>query len=214
MARFRVGLAVVAMVMFAAVVPVVSTATGGVANAAVPACAPLPAPVAGVITLPGDCDTTATLMIPDGVTLNGAGHTITAHDPTGGNFSGAVLTNAGTSMMIENLTIKGTGFATDCGVAGLYGIFFNNASGSVSGVTVQDITQHSGCPLGWSLRANATMGTARTVTITNMTTSGYQKSALVASGMMTMNVSGSTLGPPDRTYARPAALAKRGAVRG
>ena len=40
----------------------------------------LPAPVGGVITLTGDCDTTVPLTIPDGVTLNGAGHTITAHD--------------------------------------------------------------------------------------------------------------------------------------
>ncbi len=36
-----------------------------------------------------------------------------------------------------------------------------------------------------------------TVTITNSTISGYQRGGLVATGNMTMNVSGSTIGPPD-----------------
>ncbi len=207
--RFRVSIVCGAFILLASVVPI--ALTGGVepATAAPPACA-LPAPVGGVITLTGDCDTTVPLTIPDGVTLNGAGFTITAHDPTGGNFSGAVLTNAGTSMTVENLTIKGTGFATDCTVGRLMGIFFNDASGSVSGVQVEDITQHSGCPLGQGIRANATVGTARTVTITNTVVSGYQKGALVASGMMTMNVSASTLGPPDSTA--PALLPSQNGV--
>ena len=38
---------------------------------------------------------------------------------------------------------------------------------------------------------------AQTVTITETTVSGYQKGGLVASGSMTMNVSASTIGPPD-----------------
>ncbi len=64
----------------AVITPAVLLTDVGVASAA-PTCA-LPAPVGGVITLTGDCDTTVPLMIPDGVTLNGAGHTITAHDLT------------------------------------------------------------------------------------------------------------------------------------
>jgi hypothetical protein len=190
-------------------VPIVLTSGVETATADPPTCA-LPAPVGDVITLTGDCDTTVPLTIPNGITLNGAGFTITAHDPAGGNFSGAVLTNAGTSMSVENLTIEGTGFATDCTVGRLMGIFFNDASGSVSGVRVEDITQHSGCPLGQGIRANATLGTARTVTITNTVVSGYQKGALVASGMMTMNVSASTFGPPDR--AAPALLPSQNGV--
>jgi hypothetical protein len=42
-------------------------------------------------------DTTEQLTVPDGQTVDGGGHTITAHDPSGGNFSGSVLTNAGSS---------------------------------------------------------------------------------------------------------------------
>jgi hypothetical protein len=49
--------------------------------------------------------------------VNGAGHTITAHDPGPGvPFSGAVLTNdpAGHTMTIEALTVRGTGFVVNC----------------------------------------------------------------------------------------------------
>jgi hypothetical protein len=122
---------------------------------------------------------------------------MTAHDPMPGvAFMGSVLTNAGTSMNVENLTVKGTGFpTTDCG-SGLKGIFFNDAGGFLTSVNVENITQHNGCQLGQAVRANGVTA-ARTVTMTNVTASDYQKSALVASGSMTMNVTGSTLGPPD-----------------
>jgi hypothetical protein len=44
------------------------------------------------ITLTADCTTTAPLTVPDGFTLDGAGHTIFAHDPaTGDVFRGAVV---------------------------------------------------------------------------------------------------------------------------
>lgn len=195
MSRFRVGVAGMAMIVSLLAIPVVVTAGGGVADAA--ALGPCTGTQTGsTFTLTANCDTTVSISIPDGVTLNGAGHTITAHDPSGGNFLGAVLINAGTSMSIENLTIDGTGFATDCGSA-LKGIFFNDASGSVSGVHIENITQHNGCAgTGIALRANG-VAAARTVTITNAVVTGYQKSALIAAGSMTMNVSGSTLGPPD-----------------
>jgi hypothetical protein len=149
-------------------------------------------------TLTRNCDTTVQLSVPDGHTLNGGGFAIHAHDVGGGTFfGGAVLTNDGTSMNITNLTVKGTGFATNCGVLGLYGILFNDASGSVSNAQVLDITEHSSCQVGTGIRANALNGTARNVTISNTLVSGYQKSALIASGMVTVNVTGSTLGPPD-----------------
>jgi hypothetical protein len=152
-------------------------------------------------TLSADCDTTAPLTVPDGFTVNGAGHTITAHDPGPGvPFDGGVLTNdpTGHSMNIEDLTIKGTGFAVDgCAASTLNGIFFNDAGGSVRDVVVQDITIHSGCGTGIGIRANATAGVARTVTITNAAVSGYSAGGLIASGLMTMTVSASTVGPPE-----------------
>jgi hypothetical protein len=197
--RLRVGVAVAALAISAAAVPVVSTAVGGVANAAPSTLGPCTGDLTGTtFTLTAECTTTAQIDVPDTITtIAGGGFTITAEDPTGGNFNGAVLTNAsaGQTMTIENLTIHGAGFAIDCAVS-LYGILFNDASGSVSNVKISDITQHSGCGSGLGIRANGLTG-ARTVTITNTVVSGYNKAALVASGSMTMNVTGSTLGPPD-----------------
>ena len=147
-----------------------------------------------------NCDTTVPLTIPDEVTLNGAGHTITAHDIAGtpGSFNGAVLSNAGTSMSIEDLTVKGTGFTQtqppgSCGRATLNGIWFNGAGGSVTNVTVTGITESSNCQVGRAIVANGTAG--QTLTITGTTVSDYNKNGMQASGM-TMNVSGSTIGAP------------------
>ena len=149
-------------------------------------------------TLTADCDTTVPLTIPDGVTLNGAGSTITAHDVTAGSFNGAVLSNAGTSMNVEDLTIMGTGFTQtqppgSCGRATLNGIWFNGAGGSVTNVTVTGITESSNCQVGRAIVANGTAG--QTLTITGTTVSDYNKDGMHAYGM-TMNVSGSTIGSP------------------
>jgi hypothetical protein len=196
MSRFRVGLAVVAMIVWGAVVPVVSTAGAGVAAAADPCT--LPAPVGGVITLTASCSTTVPLTIPNGVRLNGAGFTITASDATPGAFSGAVLSNAGASMNIENLKIVGHfTFSGACSRAQLYGILFTNASGTVNNVSVTGITENSGCQVGTAIRANGLAAPANTVTITNTTVTDYDKNGLTGAGsFMTMNVSNSTIGPP------------------
>jgi hypothetical protein len=147
-------------------------------------------------TLTADCDTTVPLEVSDGFTVDGDGFTITAHDESATVFFvGAVVTNAGASMHVSNLTIEGTGFAGCSGI--LTGIFFVNAGGSVSNVTVAGMTANNGCQRGLGIRANALTGPAQTVTITDTTVSGYQKGGLVASGNMTMNVSASTIGPPD-----------------
>ena len=47
------------------------------------------------MTLNADITTDTTIMVPDGYTLNGNGHTITAVDGTGGAFDGAVVENEG-----------------------------------------------------------------------------------------------------------------------
>ncbi|MFO7546389.1 MAG: hypothetical protein R6W77_12930, partial [Trueperaceae bacterium] len=51
-----------------------------------------------VMTLTADCTTDATIFVPDGYTLDGAGFTITAVDPAGDHFRGAVVANAGVTM--------------------------------------------------------------------------------------------------------------------
>jgi hypothetical protein len=198
MSRFRIGLLCLVTVVALGVAPVVMTA-GSTASAAgdpsvTTACTGTMS--GSTFTLTADCDTTVQLTVPDGVTVNGGGHTITAHDPTAGFFMGAVLTNEGTTMNIENLTIKGTSvFATNCGT-GLKGIYFHDAGGFLTAVNVLNITQHNGCQTGLAIRADG-ITAPRTVTMTNVTASGYQKAGLVASGSMTVNVTGSTFGPPD-----------------
>jgi Putative Ig domain len=194
--RYRVGLVCLALVGVGLGLGVGGGRAVGAVDPTVEVGCPAGTLSGSTYTLTADCDTTVQLTVPDGQTVNGAGHTITPHDPAGGNFTGSVLINAGTSMNIENVTVKGGVFATNCGT-GLKGIFFNDASGAVSGVHVLDITQHNGCAgTGLGIRANG-LTAARTVTITDTVVSGYQKSALVASGSMTMKVSSSTLGPPD-----------------
>ncbi len=168
------------------------------------------------ITLNADCETTEALTIPDGVTLNGGGNTITAFDPdpsTGDTYIGAVVTNAAgaTTMNIENLTITGPdgGFpyllpqnSCNSPFPGLFGIYFNDASGSVNNVEVRNMFQTNtapgspACGVGHGIRADGVTAD-RTVTITDTEVSDFQKAGLFASGRMTMNVSGSTIGPPS-----------------
>jgi Putative Ig domain/Right handed beta helix region len=157
-------------------------------------------------TLGGNCSATAPILVPALVTtVDGGGFAISATDAGGAQWNGGILTNAnpGQTMNVQNLTIAGpaAGFQL-CTQAGnvLYGIWFNDASGSVNNVTVDHIFQFQNgafgsCQTGRAIRADGG-GTARTVTITNSVVTDYQKSGFEARGSMTMNVSGSTAGPP------------------
>lgn len=219
MSRFRVDLAVVAMI---AVGVFVFTGGGGVANAAaIPpfhggsittVCAGTPNG-SGTFTLTADCGpTTAPITVPVGITtVDGNGHTISATDvttPASPQFNGGILTNENGhhTMNIENLTVSGpaTGFQV-CTNSGnvLYGIHFNDASGSVNHVTVRHIWQHPNasnapsCNTGTAIRAE-NPSAARTVTITDTKVMDYQKNGIDGRGAtMTMDVSGSTMGPPN-----------------
>ena len=74
----------------------------------------------------------------------------------------------------------------------MYGIFFNDASGTVDNVIVEHIFQQQN-PLspanqtGRAIRADGLTG-ARTVTITATTVRDYQKSGFEARGSMTMDI--------------------------
>ena len=198
--RLRVPVLFGASVLLATVVPI--GLVGGV-EAAAAADPSVETACAGTgtttFTLTSNCVTTATLTIPNGVTLNGAGHTITAHDETPGtpSIDGGVLTNAAgaTSMNVENLTLMGDFTPGFPGCRGLLnGLWFNGAGGSVTNVTVTGITEHtSNCQVGRAIVANGTAG--QTITIVDTTVTDYQRSAIQATGM-TMNVSGSFIGPP------------------
>ena len=63
----------------------------------------------------------------------------------------------------------------------------------MTNVTVTGISEHSDCQVGRAIVATGTAG--QTLTITGTTVNDYQKNGIQATGM-TMNVSGSTIGPP------------------
>ena len=210
MSRFRLGLAVVAMTM-----TVVFTAGGGVANAA-----PIPGETSQRVRR---ALTTGTHLhvdrrlrggdfAPDGSQRRHGGRRRARdhrHRPRRRtSFNGGVVTNApGAHLMhVNNVIIQAVGFAfhglrpSQAPGAQLVqvGLFFDDADGTATDVTVRDITQHSGCQTGNGIRANARRGTARTVTLTHVTVTGFQKNGVTGSGQMTLNVGGnSTIGPPD-----------------
>jgi hypothetical protein len=213
MSRYRARLAVLAVIVAAAGFPAILGGSGvaGAKAKADPSIDPFcPGNLSGTTyTLTADCGpTTAPITVPSTIsTVNGNGHTVSATDlpaPPTPEFNGAILTNesAGQTMNIENLTVSGpaTGFqiCTNSNFV-LYGILFNDAGGSVSGVTVEHIWQGQttapSCQTGTAIRAEGVTA-ARTVTITNTKVLDYQKNGIDGRGTMTMNVTGSTMGPP------------------
>src|SRR5690348_10376013 len=80
--------------------------------------------VGRVMVLKSNCTTDTTILIPNGFTLDGRGHTITAVDPAGGHFVGAVIENGGTVANVINLHVTVSGLADVCddGEARLRGI--------------------------------------------------------------------------------------------
>ncbi|WP_035857989.1 DUF7507 domain-containing protein [Kitasatospora cheerisanensis] len=162
------------------------------------------------ITLTGDCTTSDNLTVPDGFTLDGAGHTLTATDRSPADpLLGAVLANApgAATMTVQNLTVKGDYLpraANDATTnAAFFGIRFLSASGSVSNVTVTGITRHQTYNFGQGIMVDATSGPPQTVTVTDVHVSDFQKNGLTANGAATMNVTGSMLGPPDTAIPLP-----------
>jgi parallel beta-helix repeat protein len=141
--------------------------------------------------LNGDCTTSTSIIVPNGFTLDGAGHTITAVDPVGGHFVGGVVQNGGASANVTNLKITSSNLANVCdaGADRLRGILFDGASGSITNNQVTNVNQNqgvalSGCQEGNAIEARnfgSSPSTIR-VTISGNTISGYQKTGIVVSG--------------------------------
>jgi len=156
-----------------------------------------------------DCWTDATISVPDGVMLDGRGRTITAIDPEGGHFTGAVVRNAGAIAHVRNLTIEASELADVCDSAGppdqrLRGILFEAASGAIVGNRILNLNQgQSGCQegAGIEVRGSTEEGApAQRVTIIDNRVESYQKTGVLVSGAVdasiTLNrISG--LGPVD-----------------
>ncbi len=153
------------------------------------------APCIGVIDPPStyrltaDCTTDHTLLIPNGWTLDGDGFTITAVDPAGGHFLGAVVKNGGVTAYVTDLTVTAFGLANVCdeGVDRLRGILFDGASGSITNNVVTNVNQGpSGCQEGNAIEVRNppfdTTGTDLAVTISGNVATGYIKNGITANG--------------------------------
>lgn len=88
--------------------------------------------------LKDDCTTDSTIFVPNGLTLEGGGHTITAVDPAGDHFRGSVVRNAGAVANVHRLTVTVSALKDICdfgagtfGEDRLRGISLYNASGRV-----------------------------------------------------------------------------------
>lgn len=144
-------------------------------------------PGSNLKTLTGDCTTDASIIIDNGYTLYGNGFTITAVDPPGGHFLGAVVKNEGAWAAVTDLTITTQNLTNICDGGGdrLRGIMFDSASGLILGNTVININQGaSGCQEGNAIevRNNCAipLGSNIKVEIGHNTLSSWQKTGIVA----------------------------------
>lgn len=153
-------------------------------------------PNSNVIKLDMDLTVTATYLIPDGYTLDGNGHTITAIDPAGGHFVGPVVSNDGATAHVKNLTVNASGLTNVCdgGADRLRGIMFEGASGSITHCTVIGINQGaSGCQEGNAIEVrnapfDGTHPNTQTVEVAHNKIIDYQKTGIVANGDVNVSI--------------------------
>jgi hypothetical protein len=161
-----------------------------------------------VMTLVSDCQTDQTIFIPTDITLEGGNHKITAVDPAGNHFKGAVVKNGGSSASVKNLVIEASNLANVCdgGNDRLRGILFEEASGMIYNNQILNINQGaSGCQEGNAIEVR-NFGTSPTssVSITQNKVSGYQKTGIIVNGNAYGKVTGNTVdgGTPVSYIAR------------
>lgn len=153
----------------------------------------------------GDCTTDETILVPDGWTLDGDGHTITAVDPPGDHFQGAVVASAGDEANVLDLTVTADNLANVCdgGADRLRGILFDGASGTIENNTVVGINQGlSGCQEGNAIEVrnapfDGTHPDTATVLIQGNEVDDYQKTGIVANGDVNVSVEENLLGSAD-----------------
>jgi len=154
------------------------------------------------MTLLADCTTDHTIFVPQNLTLDGAGHKITAVDPAGGHFVDAVVKNGGTVANVTNVEITASGLADICdgGPDRLRGILLDNAAGSITNVKVHGVRQgHSGCQEGNAIEARNFLSngnpspTQLAVTIADSVVTDYQKNGITVNGNVNGTVTGNTV---------------------
>jgi hypothetical protein len=148
------------------------------------------------LVLQADCTTDTTIAVPDGYTLDGNGFTITAVDPAGDHFTGAVILNEGATAHVTNVTVTASGLSNVCdgGADRLRGIMFDGAGGSITNNTVVGINQGaSGCQEGNAIEVrnapfDGTHPNTQSVEIAHNDVIDYQKTGIVANGDVDVDV--------------------------
>ncbi|MFY9300811.1 MAG: right-handed parallel beta-helix repeat-containing protein [Candidatus Nitrosotenuis sp.] len=148
------------------------------------------------MALENDCTADETILVPDGFTLDGQQHTITAVDPAGGHFVGAVVKNQGATAYVKNINIATSGLANVCdgGNDRLRGIMFEGASGSILHNTILGLNQAgSGCQEGNAIEVrnapfDGTHPNTMVVEVGHNTISDYQKTGIVANGDVSVDI--------------------------
>jgi hypothetical protein len=154
----------------------------------------------GRIALAADCTTDATLLVPEDYTFDGENHTVTAVDPPGGHFTGAVIRNQGTTARVRDVTVTASGLKDVCesGEARLRGILLEGASGEVVGSTVRELQKGSGasgCQEGFGIEVrndDASRGPFRVDVLRNRVVAA-QKLGILAVGAVEVAISDNTV---------------------
>jgi hypothetical protein len=144
------------------------------------------------MVLQSDCTTDAPIIIPNGMTHDGAGHKVTAIDPPGDHFRGAVLQNGGASANVVDTVLETMGLESVCqtGQNKLVGILFDGAAGTITRNTILSVNKNpragvlSGCQEGNAIEAAnfGSMPGRMEVKIDNNTIHNYQKTGIVVNG--------------------------------
>jgi 5-hydroxyisourate hydrolase-like protein (transthyretin family) len=142
---------------------------------------------ARTITLLADCETSGTLFVPDGWTVDGDGHSIIGMETPSTAFSGAILQNSGVLMSLRDLTVTTNKAIWDNPAKNsggdLVGIRFLNASGSMTDVTVDGVSHGNGVQEGKGVLVdNRTNTHSVQVTADRITVVNYQKNGVDVRG--------------------------------
>lgn len=159
--------------------------------------------VGTTITLLADCTVTSSFVVPNGFTLDGDGHAITANDPVGGHFLGGVVeAEAGAgAVRVTDLEVTAAGLADVCdaGADRLRGILFDGVGGQIDDVVVHGVRQGaSGCQEGNAIEVRNFLDSDPApaqvaVTITDNVVSDYQKNGITVNGNVAATVTGNVV---------------------
>lgn len=134
--------------------------------------------------LTGNCITTTSVVVPDGYMFDLAGYTVKGV----GDFAGAIITNAGTSMYVKNGTVTADVTGCKSGADRLRGVMLEGALGSVEKMTITNIHRGpNGCQEGNGIEVrnapfDGTHPNTQHVTISFVAVKNYQKTGIVNNG--------------------------------